>query len=1006
MSASNLNHTASATSPLLQKIGGYAGTGAEISAFDPDTQRLFVVSGGAEIEVLDLSDPTNPSLLQVLDLSPYGAAANSVAIQNGLVAVAVESDPKTDPGRAVFLDTDGNFLAALVAGALPDMITFSPDGTKVLVANEGEPNDDYTIDPEGSVTIIDLANGLENVVVKRADFRAFNDQKADLQGKGVRIFGPNATVAQDFEPEYITVSEDGKTAWVALQENNALAVLDLETGTFTDILPLGLKDFSKGQPTLTVYDWDDRPVLGATATVNPADPTQTVEGQEILLGGFSGLFFEGKTEDGKLRFITHSDRGPNGEPTDVVEEIPGRERPFALPDFQPELIRFELDQTTGEISITERIGLTRTDGTPLTGLPNLQAGEQGTAFTDEVPVDLFGNVLPNDPFGADFEGIVVAPDGTFWLVDEYRPAIYHFDTDGTLIDRFIPAGEPTGDGSFGTPTLPEVYAQRRNNRGFEAVALEGNKLYAFIQSAIDNPDSPEDTTSRGSRNLRILEFDIETKAVTGEYLYLLNDISGSGTARTDKIGDAVALGNGKFLVAERDDREGFDSNKLIYEIDLAGATNVKDVDTGEQTLEQLSVAELSELGLNPVDKRLVVNAAAIGYTGVDKLEGLALIDENTIAILNDNDFGLLGEQIAGDGTLTANPDPTPVRLGIIAFDRSNGLDLSDRDGADGEGAINIQNHPVFGLYQPDAIDSFTVNGETFIITANEGDARDYDGFAEEVRVGDEEYVLDPAVFPNAEALRDNAVLGRLTVTNATGDTTGDGQFNRIEMFGGRSFSIWDANGNLVYDSGDDFERITAAQVPEIFNSNGTPETFDTRSDNKGPEPESVVVGEVGDRLYAFIGLERTGGVMVYDVTQPRSPHFVEYFPNDADDQSPEGLIFIPAADSPNGQPLLVISNEVSGTIAILEINPNRDELLGTDTPIAMDDADDLLNGTGAAIEPILAEVGAVSSNSSNSGLPVEPLVVGLGSGSTFEDLTNQGTGLNQPPLLSVANQSI
>ncbi|MBF2026416.1 MAG: choice-of-anchor I family protein [Oscillatoriales cyanobacterium C42_A2020_001] len=896
---------------ILRKVGGFKGSGAEISAYDPATQQLFVISGGTLLEVLDLSNPSNPTLLKTLDVSAYGGGANSVAISNGLVAVAVQAAPATNPGSVVFFDANSTFLGQVTVGALPDMLTFTPDGKKILVANEGEPSS-YgqlnSIDPVGSVSIIDLTNGVAGATVSTAGFESFNSQKADLQAKGVRIFGPNATVAQDFEPEYITVSADGKTAWVTLQENNAIAVVDIATARVTSILPLGLKDYSKGLPSITNYEFTDLPLLGVTAG-----------GQEINLGGFSGLSFEGVAANGNLKFITHTDRGPNAEPT-------GSNRPFPLPDFQPQLIRFELNPETGELQITEQIGLKREDGTPLTGLPNVQAGATGTAYTDEVPVDVFGKPLSNDPLGGDFEGIVVAPDGTFWLSDEYRPAIYQFDRNGTLIDRFIPAGVPTATGEFGTPALPAVYAQRRTNRGFEALALEGTKLYAFIQSAIDNPDNPGDTTSRNSRNLRILEFDIVTQTVTGEYLYILDSISGSGNARTDKIGDAVSLGNGKFLVVERDDRSGSDANKLIYEINLAGATNISNpanltgIPAGK-TLEQLTVAELSAANIAPVSKRLSVNAASIGYTGIEKLEGLALIDGNTLAVINDNDFGVGGSTLNGDGTLSGPSVPDTIKLGIIKFDQSNGLDASDRDGANNTGRINIQNQPVFGMYQPDAIARFTgLDGKTYLITANEGDARDYTGFAEEIRVGDSKYVLDPATFPNAAALKNNAALGRLTVTSATGDTNGDGDFDQIQVFGGRSFSIRDTSGNLVFDSGDQFERITAAAVPTLFNSNGDAATFDTRSDNKGPEPEGAVVGIVDERVYAFIGLERTGGVMVYDVTNVQKPRFLEYVTTTGD-VSPEGLTFIPASQSSTGVALLVVTNEVSGTTAMFEFNP-------------------------------------------------------------------------------------
>ncbi|MBD2199935.1 MULTISPECIES: 5'/3'-nucleotidase SurE [Calothrix] len=385
------------------------------------------------------------------------------------------------------------------------------------------------------------------------------------------------------------------------------------------------------QPKLTIYDFKNLPKLGTTS-----------KGEDIFLGGFSGLYFQGIAPNGNLRFVTHTDRGPNGDSV-------GANRPFYLPSFQPEIVNFELNRTTGEITITKRTGLFRQDGkTPLTGLPNLQAGANGTAYTDEIGVDLDNKPLPNDPLGADLEGIVVAENGDYWMVDEYRPAIYHFDSKGKLLDRFIPKGTaiaPNPDqsaGTFGTEILPAVYAQRRNNRGFEAVALEGSKLYAFIQSPIDNPDVANDGTSKASRNLRILEFDIISKQVTGEYLYLLE-----GLPATDKIGDAVSLGKGKFAVVERDDNGTSAGNKLIFQIDLKGATNINNpakfsLPSGK-TIEQLTPAELATAKITPVSKNLIANAAQLGYTGVEKLEGLALVAPNTLALINDNDFNVTGK---------------------------------------------------------------------------------------------------------------------------------------------------------------------------------------------------------------------------------------------------------------------------------------------------------------------------------------------------------------------------
>jgi DNA-binding beta-propeller fold protein YncE len=259
----------------------------------------------------------------------------------------------------------------------------------------------------------------------------------------------------------------------------------------------------------------------------------------------------------------------------------------------------------------------------------------------------------------------------------------------------------------------------------------------------------------------------------------------------------------------------------------------------------------------------------------------------------------------------------------------NELDASDRDNA-----INIRNWPVKGLYQPDAIASYRFRGQTYYVLANEGDDRNDFIPGEETRRVSALATspgLDPAVFGDITALRNNAALGRLTATAATSARNALGQLTEIEVLGGRSFSIRDEQGALVFDSGSDFERITAERFPLNFNASNDNNNFDDRSDNKGPEPEGVVLGDIRGRTYAFIGLERTGGVMVYEVTDPRAARFVQYVntrdftlpPTGAGvtDNGPEGLAFIAAKDSPiRGVPMLAVGNEVSGTTVLYRID--------------------------------------------------------------------------------------
>ena len=243
-------------------IGG--ATAAEISAYDPVTQKLFVTNSEKKgVTVVDLSNPSNPVVLTAEFLAL--GSINSVAVKDGKLAVAVENDNKQANGKVVVYTTsDLNTPTEYTVGALPDMVTFTPDGKYLLVANEGEPNDAYTVDPEGSVSVIELATGM----VKTAGFTAFNNQLTTLRAGGYRVFGPGATLAQDTEPEYIAVSDDSATAWITLQENNGIAKLDIATATITQIYPLGFKNFASSMNMLDASNKDgvtelkNWPVLG------------------------------------------------------------------------------------------------------------------------------------------------------------------------------------------------------------------------------------------------------------------------------------------------------------------------------------------------------------------------------------------------------------------------------------------------------------------------------------------------------------------------------------------------------------------------------------------------------------------------------------------------------------------------------------------------------------------------------------------------------------------------
>ncbi|MFS0734875.1 choice-of-anchor I family protein [Microbacterium sp. 1P10UB] len=260
----------------------------------------------------------------------------------------------------------------------------------------------------------------------------------------------------------------------------------------------------------------------------------------------------------------------------------------------------------------------------------------------------------------------------------------------------------------------------------------------------------------------------------------------------------------------------------------------------------------------------------------------------------------------------------------------NALDASDRDDA-----ISIRSYEdLFGVYMPDGIQSYAAGGQTYLVTANEGDAREWGDFIDESRVknlADDGQGPVCADSPLATQTGD-ADLGRLKVAADLGFDAEKGCYDALYAYGARSFSIWTTDGMQVYDSGSEFERTVAAAVPGGFNSNHEETDVDGRSDDKGPEPENVAIGEVGGRTYAFVGLERVGGVMVYDISVPSAASFVTYVNNRdfavqgeddlaaAGDLGPEGLHFIPAADSSTGAPMLAVGNEVSGTTTLFAID--------------------------------------------------------------------------------------
>ncbi|SHF44653.1 choice-of-anchor I family protein [Pedobacter caeni] len=323
---------------------------AEITAFDPITNRLFVVNnttGNNRIDVIDFKDPTKMTKLSSISITPYGGLVNSLSVHDGKLAAAIESVNKTDNGKVVvFKTSDYSEIKVITVGALPDMITFSPDGKYLLTANEGEPSQDYTTDPVGTISIISVT---ENYAVNTIDFGAFAGKKDELAKKGFRIFGPGKDFLKDIEPEYITISEDSKTAWVTLQENNAIAKINIAAKTITDIFPLGFKDYNVAGNEIDPSDKDNAKVLGKWPVKGMYQPDAIA----LLESGGTPYLFT--ANEGDAREYT----GVGG----YVEAKRIKDKDIKLdPTVFPTASILQKDEQLGRLNITPTLGDTDGDG--------------------------------------------------------------------------------------------------------------------------------------------------------------------------------------------------------------------------------------------------------------------------------------------------------------------------------------------------------------------------------------------------------------------------------------------------------------------------------------------------------------------------------------------------------------------------------------------------------------------------------------------------------------------
>ncbi|WP_426474858.1 choice-of-anchor I family protein [Chryseobacterium balustinum] len=358
-----------------------------------------------------------------------------------------------------------------------------------------------------------------------------------------------------------------------------------------------------------------------------------------------------------------------------------------------------------------------------------------------------------------------------------------------------------------------------------------------------------------------------------------------------------------------------------YTVDPEGSISIIDISGGINNLSQSNVTTLGFTGYNSQEAAFISS----GGRKVKSTSTLAQdLEPEYISISADSQKAWVSCQ-ENNGIIEVNLSNNTLGniWGLGKKDMSfpgNGFDASDNNGE-----ILIANWPVKTYYNPDAMASFKVGNTNYLVTANEGDEKDLGGFSERTTVGANGYTLDSTIFPNASVLKASHNLGRFRVTNVNGNTDGYADFEEINALGARSFSIFNADTKqIVYDSGDKFERYIAANHPLIFNADNEANGAKSRSRAKGPEPEGVTLGTLNGQTFAFITLERTGGVMVYNITDPNNVTFTDYKHSRSTsafggDNGPEGITYIPPANMNNGKGYVIVANEISGTLSMYEV---------------------------------------------------------------------------------------
>ena len=381
--------------------------------------------------------------------------------------------------------------------------------------------------------------------------------------------------------------------------------------------------------------------------------------------------------------------------------------------------------------------------------------------------------------------------------------------------------------------------------------------------------------------------------------------------------------DGKYLLTANEGQPN-----TTFSVDPEGSVSI--IDVQDTNYVQSDVTTLNFTGFNAL-------SASLMASGVRKGSTIGTLSQNLepeyITVSSDNTKAWVTLQENNSiahldlvNKIVTNITPMGMKNHQTA---QNGFDASDNNGV-----VLMTNWPVRSFYMPDALAQFTVGTTTYLVTANEGDEREYTALNERTTVG--AVNLDPTRFPNGAMLKETHALGRLRITNQSGDLDGDGDYDELHMVGPRSFAIYNAaTGAQVYESKNLIESIVLADPTwgPFFNADSESNTRKNRSRSKGPEPEGVAVGKIGSRTFAFIALERVGGVMAFEVTNPTAPVFSGYLNTRsttglAGDRGAEVIQFLGHEQSPNGKPMLLVANEISGTLALYEVGMGFNILSG------------------------------------------------------------------------------